>query len=386
MRQDVWLSRLRKVDWDFTGAYSESGFSSIHWHPARFVSQIAAALIGLLSKPGDLVLDPFVGSGTTCVEAQRLGRTSIGVDLNPVACLMARAKTLRASARDVEKSVVEIKQEAEGALSTQRTLGRQLDAVTVAPHAVQLDKWYSRSVGHDLGILWSLIGDFKGRERTIASAAFSSILLAVCRETRHWGYVCDNSTPKGEKEADVLKEFHRTLDTFAAAYGERDGDIAARGSAPGIAEAQIVTGDARDVLKMLSAGSVDLVVTSPPYFGVSDYVKAQRLSMEWFGYEIEPLRLKEIGARSKRHRRVAREEYLAELREVFRLVHRCLKRGAICCVVVGESETRDAVLKEARETLESAGLRLTADINRRVSSQRRQHPSITGEHIFIARR
>src|SRR5688572_125646 len=75
--------RQERVDWDFAGEYSESLFSSIHWHPSRFASQIPATLIGLLSLPGESVLDPFVGSGTTLVEAQRLNRPSIGVDLNP---------------------------------------------------------------------------------------------------------------------------------------------------------------------------------------------------------------------------------------------------------------------------------------------------------------
>src|SRR4051812_27393641 len=88
------ISRIRGIDWDFAGSYSESPFSAIHWHPARFASQVPAAILGLLSKEGDVVLDPFVGSGTMLVEAQRLGRIAIGMDLNPVACLIAKSKTL----------------------------------------------------------------------------------------------------------------------------------------------------------------------------------------------------------------------------------------------------------------------------------------------------
>src|SRR4051794_20443194 len=88
------ISRLRKVDWDFSGSYSDSPFSAIHWYPGRFASQIPATLVGLLAQRGELVLDPFVGSGTTLVEAQRLGCCSIGIDINPVSCRIARAKTL----------------------------------------------------------------------------------------------------------------------------------------------------------------------------------------------------------------------------------------------------------------------------------------------------
>jgi len=44
------------------------------------------------SRPGDMVLDPFVGSGTTCMVATELGRDSIGIDLNPKYCELARQR------------------------------------------------------------------------------------------------------------------------------------------------------------------------------------------------------------------------------------------------------------------------------------------------------
>src|SRR5688572_11444925 len=75
------ISRLQRVDWDFTGTYSDSPFSALHWHPGLLVSQVAATLIGLLTEEGDWVLDPFAGSGTVLVEAQRLDRLSLGFEL-----------------------------------------------------------------------------------------------------------------------------------------------------------------------------------------------------------------------------------------------------------------------------------------------------------------
>lgn len=50
------------------------------WHPAAFPAEIPRRLIELYSWPGDTVLDPFVGSGTTVFEAARLGRVGLGVD------------------------------------------------------------------------------------------------------------------------------------------------------------------------------------------------------------------------------------------------------------------------------------------------------------------
>src|ERR1700754_4056698 len=87
------LRRLEDVDWDFSTSRSQSAFSSLHWHPCRYPSQIPAVLIDALTDPGEVVLDPFLGSGTTAVEAQRLDRPCVGIELNPVSALMARAKT-----------------------------------------------------------------------------------------------------------------------------------------------------------------------------------------------------------------------------------------------------------------------------------------------------
>ncbi len=378
------ISRLAKIDWDFAGSFSESPFSAIHWHPARFASQLPASLIGLLSAPGDTVLDPFVGSGTTLVEAQRLGRRSVGIDISPISCLIARAKTLMTPAHKIGEAATAMSQDAIAAIGVQRRLSRQSGPSAQIPDTVQAQKWYTPRVLRDLGELWAHVATYRGLKRILGDAAFSAILLTVCRETRHWGYVCDNSTPKGSHEGHVLDEFCQTLKRLANAYAQRDADVIARsGSMEMLKEAQVVCGSASELLLSLPLSSVDLVITSPPYFGVCDYVKAQRLSMEWFGSEIEPLRLREIGARSKRHRALAREAYLDDMTKIFAELKRVLRKNGQIAVIVGESKDREAVLDDLRNCLLSVGLQLHLDLNRRVSSQRRQAPSIRGEHIFV---
>ena len=59
---------------------------------AKFIPQIVSRLVEKYSKKGDLVLDPFVGSGTTLLEAKVMGRNSLGLDINPVATLISQAK------------------------------------------------------------------------------------------------------------------------------------------------------------------------------------------------------------------------------------------------------------------------------------------------------
>jgi site-specific DNA-methyltransferase (adenine-specific) len=55
-------------------------------HPAPFPEELPRRLIKLYSYPGDVVMDPFSGSGTTLVAAKRLGRSSVGIEINPVFC------------------------------------------------------------------------------------------------------------------------------------------------------------------------------------------------------------------------------------------------------------------------------------------------------------
>jgi hypothetical protein len=378
------ISRLRKTDWDFAGRYSESPFSSIHWYPGRFVSQLPATFIGLLTPPGGVVLDPFVGSGTTLVEAQRLGRRGIGIDLNPIACLITRAKTLRLSAKRIEALAATIASDAEDAVHRQMRTHMTLPEALSVPPTVQGKKWYPTRVLDDLGRLWTVIQTYRTHQRILALTVFSAILLPVCRESRHWGYVCDNSEPDGKNAGDVLAEYLAVLERLRVAYAERDRESIARtGSFVAPPRAIVICKNAIEGIDTLPTGSVDLVVTSPPYFGVSDYTKAQRLSMEWLSLDIEPLRLREIGARSKRHRARAADDYVRELRVVFDGLRRVLKPGGSCVVVVGESATRGSVVADVRHAAGTAGFGLAFDVNRRVSSQRRQAPSIHGEHLLI---
>ncbi len=367
------FERLRDVDWDFPTSGSQSSFSSLHWHPCRYPSQVPAVVIGALSSPGETVLDPFLGSGTTAVEAQRLSRRCIGIEINPVAALIAKAKTINRSITHINKLVERIR------------LGvRQATRRAPIPSTVQGDKWYTERTLNELRRLWQFIESVDGDERLLAQTAFSAILLPVCRETRHWGYVCDNTAPKSNYERDVRETFERTLDGFVQAYRERDAYWNAGDKLPSAArDVEVREGDARTILPEQPAHSVQLIITSPPYFGVTDYVKAQRLTFEWLNIPIEPLRLTEIGARSKRRRLTAAEEYLQECALVFRECRRVLQNGRACVVIFGESTEREPIHFKFIKTVEACGFQLEYSAPRNISARRRMTPRVNVEHLLL---
>jgi site-specific DNA-methyltransferase (adenine-specific) len=73
--------------WSFAGANAR-----LVGHPAPFPEELPRRLIKLYSYPGDVVADPFVGSGTTCAVAARLGRGTFGVDRSPSYVALARQR------------------------------------------------------------------------------------------------------------------------------------------------------------------------------------------------------------------------------------------------------------------------------------------------------
>lgn len=70
-------------------------------HPTQKPEKLVAKLILASSKEGDLVFDPFVGSGTTCVVSKKLGRRFSGIELEPEYCAMTVKRLTRAESDDV---------------------------------------------------------------------------------------------------------------------------------------------------------------------------------------------------------------------------------------------------------------------------------------------
>ena len=111
------VGRLESLDWDFADAKTSYLTHGVHPYPAKFIPQIPNALIQELSGVGDTVADIFCGSGTTLVEALMLKRNAVGIDANPLACLISSAKTAQlkqsqlAQLRDIADRAMTLSQE-----------------------------------------------------------------------------------------------------------------------------------------------------------------------------------------------------------------------------------------------------------------------------------
>jgi len=72
-------------------------------HSAAFPISLPSWFIKLFTQPGDIVLDPFIGSGTTAIAAQRLGRNYVGIDINEEYCQMATERLMQNQLRLLEE-------------------------------------------------------------------------------------------------------------------------------------------------------------------------------------------------------------------------------------------------------------------------------------------
>lgn len=88
---------LSGYDWSLSGVNTTPLTHGLHYYPARMIPQIPRQLINHweetdIIEPGGVIYDPFCGSGTTVTEARLAGYQGVGTDINPFACLLARAK------------------------------------------------------------------------------------------------------------------------------------------------------------------------------------------------------------------------------------------------------------------------------------------------------
>jgi modification methylase len=83
----VWLGAQRPAAVQRRGRYVPGSTA----HPGKMLPDVAAAAITAYTRPGELVLDPMCGIGTTLVEAVHLGRTAVGIEVEPRWAALARA-------------------------------------------------------------------------------------------------------------------------------------------------------------------------------------------------------------------------------------------------------------------------------------------------------
>ena len=172
------LNTIINSDLNFHNESSSYTTHTIHAFAAKFPPQLPRTFIEQLTHPGDTVLDPMMGSGTTVLEAALLGRRAIGVDLDPLAVRVSRVKT-----RAVDHE--HLRAAGDSVVANASTLLRDIAALTTEierrfdPSTQDfLNYWFTAEAQHELlALLLSIEDELDTDVREVLEIVFSSIII-----------------------------------------------------------------------------------------------------------------------------------------------------------------------------------------------------------------
>lgn len=369
------IKLLHSVDWDFKDSVNPV-IHTIHPYPAKFIPQIPRKLIELY-HPADssVVLDPFCGSGTTIVEAIDLGLDAIGIDVNPLACLITRAKTtpLPPGLHDVARQVI---REAENQVSS--------DSVQV-PTIPRLDHWFKPDIQK---VLAALVAQINQEERIplreALQVALSSIITKVSNQESDTRYAAIDKNVSAE---DVFGYFEQAVAKVErAVYQFTDNLFRCLGRATTLN---------RDLLTVASKdlpSNIGLVITSPPYPNAYEYWLYHKYRMYWLGMNPIDVREQEIGARPHYFKVKHQDErdFERQMGTVFHLLSKVMRPGARACFLVGRSIIHGRVIDNVtllQRASEPYGFAIEDIVERQIPATRKAfnpaNSKINKEHIIV---
>lgn len=321
-----------------------------HTWAARMHPVLARELIAM-GKPGGVVLDPFMGGGTVLLEARVLGHQAVGVDLNPLARVVAKVRcdAPNAEARAVFMARAEqLAERSEHRVRTRQQAVARLPAVMVALYAPHILKELT-------GLLEEIRKEEAVRSRETFEAVFSSLVVKL-------------SNKKADTSSDVVeKRLRKGLPTelFLRKCKElvqRWSELETALGDPPAPRPRLFTGDARALPEILEGRRVSTIVSSPPYGGTYDYQSQHALRLAWLGLDADDFVQGEIGARSQPSADPVRR-WNEELLAVLRAMRQVLEDDGRILLVIGDGELERQVIgarDQVRELCRYADLELVA--------------------------
>ncbi len=265
-------------------------------YPAKFHPPVAHSLISKFSNEGDVILDPFVGSGTALVEAALLGRSAVGSDIDPLAAFVARAKVSPFDLTRLRMEVCELVERLQ-----QR---READEIRFGSFQKDVSpEDYVATVGH-VGHLIPAIPNLHHwfrRRVCLQLAAIKSDIheIATDSQQRQFHALCFGSIIRNSSNADpvpvsglevtshmLAKERQgRSVDPYMLMVQSLRKTLKATEEFLGASRSDLGRFDVRvadaSTLNFLPPKSIDAVVTSPPYLTAVDYYRRHQLEMYW---------------------------------------------------------------------------------------------------------
>ena len=375
-----------------------SGVKPIHPFPARMAPELVLDRLGQIPK-NSRVLDPMAGSGAVLRQAIEMGHEAVGFDLDPLAVLMARVWTTPISEDSLQVWVDRVLGEAQETDSSVVSLDWiDGDDETLAFVAY----WFGEAQQVDLRRIAFVLQRFGNGNCWEDAASLDLIRLALSRiivtKEPCASLARDTSHSRPHKVIEqsdfgVFPAFERSIRFLRRRMAEH----------PPSGAADIEPGDARS-LTSVGNGTIDSVITSPPYLNAIDYLRGHRLALIWLGYALRDLRriraisigaergpddrkvrnlfspikeaMGDLESLSNRHRMMI-ERYGEDLYRMISEIARVLRSGGTATLVVGNSCLKGTFVHNAAGVCEAArmvGLSSTFQSERTLPDNRRYLP------------
>lgn len=291
-RTRIKLSQLPKVS-------NPKSIHGLYPYRGKMSAFDAADVISQLPKDV-LLLDPFCGTGTILYEAQIQGINSLGVDNNPLACIIARGKTESVTPQETIKHV-------EKSIDQAKSLG-------TSPKMPQNPaRYFHPKTQNQIMRLIAISDDFSSFE---LSALYGSICVAA-RACNGWIWT-STSTGRINSPLRMVNFYH----TFWKKVKKHIGFV------EGYPSVSIHCHDTRHIHEIIPENSIDIVYSSPPYFDALDYTGYYSKLV----YEI--LNVDRAQVRSGLIQKFS--TYKEDMTSALKAIDRVLKDNALVILVVGD--------------------------------------------------
>jgi SOS regulatory protein LexA len=263
------LQRRIDYSWDFNGAKTKPYTHGFHTYPAMFIPQVARRLLLTYSQKGDTICDIFCGSGTALIESRLLGRNSYGIDLNPLATFLAKAKTIPIDPKILSREYLKLLDR------IKKIKNNEIEK----PQFYNINFWFKDKIIIELAKIKKAI-------REISNKNIQNFFLVAFSETARKS----SNTKSGEyklvrmrKEElekhnpNVLEIFRKRVETNLKGMEEYYKDVDKK------TWAKVIYGDSSKD-NSIKENSIDCIITSPPYGDSRTtvaYGQFSRLSAQW---------------------------------------------------------------------------------------------------------
>jgi DNA modification methylase len=380
------LAQLLSEDLNFYNQTPKHALHNFHSFPAKFPPQLPHKFIMSLTNPGDAVLDPMMGSGTTVLEACLCQRRGIGFDIDPLSILIGQVKVAHFNLEKIEQTGIQV-------LNTVKRTLQENKAYFIEKYRERwdqttrdfIDYWFASETQTELVPLMIEIEKIDDELiRNFFKIIFSGIIITKSGGVSlsfDLAHTRPHRAPIAiSKRGEILfgKEFiasssprikiltknlRSPLSEFEKKFQQNLKNL--KSSKPREMFAEIKFGKAQKL--ELPDSSINLIVTSPPYASNAiDYMRAHKFSLVWFGYSIRELsrmrneyiggdatqhiefekmpqsvcsRISKIAAQDKKKSLIL-HRYYSEMKQTLREMFRVLKPNTAAIVVVGSSIMR----------------------------------------------